>query len=81
MSSGLHVVPRPPRAPDDQPSEAFLREAVEFWQARSGRKVSREDARQITENLTGFFSVLERWRKTAPVTVTAMDCDGKERAA
>ena len=28
------------------------------WQQRLGRDLSREDARQIAENVTGFFTIL-----------------------
>jgi hypothetical protein len=61
MRNGLHLVPR--RQPqEEQTSESFLTEAVEFWEERYDRKMSREDARQITENLAGFFGVLEGWQ-------------------
>ena len=33
------------------------------WQPRLGRDLSREDARQIAENVTGFFSVLAEWAR------------------
>ena len=33
----------------------------QVWQPRLGRDLSREDARQIAENVTGFFSVLAEW--------------------
>jgi hypothetical protein len=32
------------------------------WQPRLGRDLSREDARQIAGNVTGFFAVLAEWR-------------------
>ena len=31
------------------------------WQPRTSRKLSREDAREITENVLGFFSLLLEW--------------------
>ncbi len=33
----------------------------ETWQPRLDRDISLEDARQIVENVTGFFSVLAEW--------------------
>ena len=33
------------------------------WQPRLGRDLSREDARQIAANITGFFSVLIEWSR------------------
>ena len=38
------------------------------WQRRLGCDLSREDARQIAENVTGFFAVLAEWsRAETPV--------------
>jgi hypothetical protein len=31
------------------------------WQPRTGRDLTDEDARQIAENVTGFFSILAEW--------------------
>jgi hypothetical protein len=42
-------------------SEQHLREAIEFWQPLSERRLSQEDARQITHNVVGFFSLLSAW--------------------
>ena len=40
----------------------------EVWKPRLGRDLSREDARQIAENVTGFFSILAEWsRARTPV--------------
>jgi hypothetical protein len=33
------------------------------WQPRIGRDLTNEDARQITENITGFFSILAQWSR------------------
>jgi hypothetical protein len=35
-----------------------------FWQPRLSRELSREDARLIAVNMTGFFSVLAEWSRT-----------------
>jgi hypothetical protein len=35
----------------------------QVWQPRLGRDVSREDARQITQNVTGFFGILAEWSR------------------
>lgn len=42
-------------------SDKFLDEAIKFWQPRMQRDLSQEDARQITENLSGFFRLLLEW--------------------
>jgi hypothetical protein len=36
----------------------------QVWQPRLGRDLSREDARQIAENVTGFFTLLAEWSRT-----------------
>jgi hypothetical protein len=33
------------------------------WQPRTGRDLTDEDARQIAENVTGFFSILAEWSR------------------
>ena len=33
------------------------------WQPRLGRDLSREEAKQIAANVTGFFSVLGEWSR------------------
>src|ERR1700686_2054959 len=39
----------------------FLDETIAVWQPLSQRPLTREDAREITENMVGFFSVLREW--------------------
>ena len=41
--------------------EDFADDTIEFWQSRMRRDLSREDARQIAENVSGFFGVLLDW--------------------
>jgi hypothetical protein len=38
-----------------------IRYTRRVWQPRLGRNLSREDVRQITENFTGFFTLLAKW--------------------
>ncbi len=33
------------------------------WQPRTARQLSADDAREITENLTSFFTILSRWSR------------------
>ena len=40
----------------------LLDDTIAIWQPRAKRPLSREDAREILENLTGFFSVLREWQ-------------------
>ncbi len=44
----------------------ILDETISFWQPLSPRTLTREDARQIRENLTGFFRVLSKWEAEKP---------------
>jgi hypothetical protein len=44
------------------------------WQPRLEREVGREDARQIAENVTGFFAILAEWSR-AEVMPAANDND------
>jgi hypothetical protein len=46
--------------PSDE-SKDFLERARVFWERRAERPLSREDAREIMGNLTGFFQVLSEW--------------------
>ncbi len=34
---------------------------IAVWQPRIRRRLSKEDAREITENITGFFAILTEW--------------------
>lgn len=45
------------RAVDD----AFLEKTIRLFQERTGETLSKEDARQIVENVTGFFRTLQDW--------------------
>ena len=42
-------------------NDNLIEQTRRLWRSRLGRDVSREDARQIVENVTGFFGVLVEW--------------------
>ncbi len=44
-------------------SGQLINHTCQVWRSRLGRELSREDARQIAENVTGFFSVLHEWSR------------------
>lgn len=44
--------------------DRLIDRTLEVWQPRLGRDLSREDARQIVENVTGFFRLLIEWSRT-----------------
>ncbi|TPJ64128.1 hypothetical protein [Mesorhizobium sp. B2-7-1] len=48
------------RAVDD----AFLERTARLFEARLGRSLSAEDARQIVDNIDGFFRILAEWERT-----------------
>jgi hypothetical protein len=39
----------------------LIEKTIGFWQPLARRKLTREDAREIIENVAGFFSVLQEW--------------------
>jgi hypothetical protein len=41
--------------------EALLEQTAYLFEARFGQPLSTEDARQIVDNLGGFFSILAEW--------------------
>ena len=48
----------------DKPiDDEFLDYTVEVFQPHTRRTLTREDAREIHQNLTGFFGVLLEWRR------------------
>ena len=48
---------KPAHAADDN----LIGRIRQFWQARTMRDLTDEDARQIAENVTGLFSILAEW--------------------
>ncbi len=42
----------------------FIEQTTDFWQPRASRELTCEDARQIVENITGFFDTLLKWKTT-----------------
>ncbi|MFA7372985.1 MAG: hypothetical protein WC074_05430 [bacterium] len=43
--------------------EEFVNETRRFWSDWSGEDITDEDAHEIIRNMTGFFSVLAKWRR------------------
>ena len=44
-----------------EPRQEFLEQTRRFWQKRTDRPLSLEDARQIAANVAGLFQVLAQW--------------------
>ncbi len=43
----------------------LIEQTHKVWQPRIRRKLTDEDARQIAENVTGFFAILAEWSRVA----------------
>ena len=41
----------------------LIEQTKQYWQPYSKEELSDEDARQIIENMTGFFKVLKEWKE------------------
>ena len=57
--------------PDKPVDDDFLDYTVEVFQPHTQRRLTREDAREIHHNLTGFFQVLLEWRRERDARVAA----------
>jgi len=51
--------------PSHAESNTLIGRTHKVWQPRTRRKLTDEDARQIAENVTGFFSILAEWSRAA----------------
>jgi hypothetical protein len=41
----------------------FIEQTIDIWQKRTDRRLTREDGREIIENITGFFTILQEWER------------------
>ena len=39
----------------------LVMETIEFWEERSGRRVSVEEAREMIKSIIGYFKLLSEW--------------------
>jgi len=44
----------------------LIERTLEVWQPRADRRLDAEDAREIAENICGFFNVLVTWATAEP---------------
>jgi hypothetical protein len=49
--------------PSHSANDNLIGSTIALWKPRLRRDLNREDARQIVENITGFFSVLAEWSR------------------
>jgi hypothetical protein len=74
-SSAVRSSAKPSRAANDNSN--LINRTIGLWQSRCGRSLSREDARQIVENVSGFFLILHEWSRAE--TLSAAN-DNRERS-
>jgi hypothetical protein len=61
-------------------NDELIDRTIALWKPRLRRDLSREDARQIAENVTGFFAILAGWSR-ADVPIPANDGGAATRSA
>ena len=49
--------------PSHAANDNLIHRTRRVWQPRTGRNITEEDARQIVENVTGFFAILAGWSR------------------
>jgi hypothetical protein len=49
--------------PSRSTNDDLIDRTIELWQPRLRRDLSREDARQIVENVSSFFGILAEWSR------------------
>lgn len=62
--------------PSDAANDKLINRTIALWQPRLRRGVSREDARQIAQNVTGFFSILHEWSRANVPAPNNDNCAG-----
>lgn len=60
-------------------NNSLIDHTIKMWNPRFDKPLSREDARQIAENITGFFAVLNEWARAE--TPGAVNDEGKFRVS
>ena len=63
------------KAANDNRNEGLIGRTREVWQPRLGHDLSRDEAKQIAANVTGFFAILAEW-SWAESPVSANDNSG-----
>jgi hypothetical protein len=58
--------------PSHAANDNLIDRTRKVWQPRLGRDLTREDARQINENVNGFFALLAEWSR-AEMPIPAND--------
>jgi len=59
-------------------SDEAIEATRDFWQKRTGKPISREDAREAISNITAFFDLLHEWDSR---DLDSSGCDEKQSNA
>jgi hypothetical protein len=62
--------------PSNPANDNLIDQTISLWQPRLRRDLSCEDARQIVENVTGFFSILHEWARVNVPAPNNDNCGG-----
>jgi hypothetical protein len=71
-SRGLTSVDEAGGHVDERADLDLVGTTIALWQPRASRELTRENARQIIENVSGFFAILAEWSQ-AETLVPACD--------
>lgn len=80
VRSGVKPTVSSPVKPSHAFNDDLIDRTLEVWAPRLGRDLSCEDARQIAENMVGFFEILNEWRLKEATSFIARQpiCDRHE---
>jgi hypothetical protein len=56
--------------PSNASNDNLIDRTLTVWQSRLDRDLSRENAREIVENVIGFFSILAEWSRAERLVAT-----------
>jgi hypothetical protein len=60
-------------------NDNLIDRTIALWQPRLGCQLTREDARQIVDNVTGFFSILHKWSRANVPEANNDNCEPSDQ--
>ena len=57
-------------------NDNLIERTRQLWTPRLGRNLGRQDARQVAENVTGFFAILAEWSRAERLVANNNDARG-----
>jgi hypothetical protein len=67
--------------PKQREKTDILQQTLDFWQRRTPHTLTPEDARQIVENISGFFRILLEWEHAERRSAIAVPDSGSAASA